>query len=308
MSPEAAPEATVIVVAYRSEDWLPRCLGALPAALAEHSHEVVIVDNDSPDASAEVVRRQFPDARLLEPGRNLGFGRAVDLAAEHARGRWLVLLNPDTEPLPGSLDALLDFAEQRPGAGIVGGRTLTEDGEVDPSSCWGLPSLWSRVCFALGLSTVFRRHPLLDPESLGSWDRDSVREVGMVTGCLAAIDRALWDRVGGFDDRFWMYGEDADLNFRLRALGYRPAITPAAVVVHAVGGSAPTMGDKRVQVLRSKVTLDRLHAPRWERAPRRALLLVGTAVRALAERLGLVDADGWEAAWRRRGEWRGGYQ
>jgi GT2 family glycosyltransferase len=306
-SPGACPEASVLIVTYRSEPWIARCLGALPAALSEHSHEVLVVDNASPDGTVGVIREQFPDVRLTEAGDNLGFGRAVNLAAASARGRWLVLLNPDTEPLPGSLDALLDFAASRPGAGIVGGRTLTEGGEVDPSSCWGTPTLWSRTCFALGLSTVFNRHPLLDPESLGGWDRDSVREVGMVTGCLAAVDRDVWQRVGGFDERFWMYGEDADLNLRLRALGFRPTITPAAEVVHAVGASAPTRGEKRVQVLRSKVTLDRLHAPRWQRRPRQLLLAFGSALRAAGERLGIVADNGWTAAWDRRHDWLRGY-
>lgn len=303
---EPTPEASVLVVAYRSEDWLPRSLGAIPAAMAGTDHEVIVVDNASPDDSARVVREQFPDALLLEPGENLGFARAVNLAARHARGDWLVLLNPDTEARPSSLDELLAFARGRPGAGIVGGRTVDEHGVVDPSSCWGLPTLWSRVCFATGLSTVLRGHPLFDPESLGEWQRDSVREVGMVTGCLAAIDRRLFLDLGGFDERFWMYGEDADLNLRVRQRGLVPMITPDAEVVHAVGASAPTRGDKRVQVMRSKVTLDRLHAPAWQRALRVALLWLGVAVRAALARL-LGRDDGWVHAWNQRRRWIGGY-
>jgi GT2 family glycosyltransferase len=104
-----------------------------------------------------------------------------------------------------------------------------------------------------------------------------------------------------------MYGEDADLSLRLRASGFRPAITPEAEVVHAVGASAPTRGEKRVQVLRSKVTLDRLHAPRWQWRLRLLLLALGTAVRAAGERLGLVDDNGWTAAWARRHDWLRGY-
>ena len=265
------------------------------------------MDNASPDRSAEVVSERFPSARLLEPGDNLGFARAVDLAAHEARGRWLLLLNPDTEALPGSLDALVDFGGRKPQAGIVGGRTLSEDGSVDPSSCWGLPTLWSRVCFALGLSTAFRGNRFVDPESLGRWERDSEREVGMVTGCLALIDRQLWNAIDGFDQRFWMYGEDADLNLRLRRLGYRPAITPEATIVHAVGASAPTRGDKRVQVLRSKVTLDRLHAPAWQRTLRVALLALGAWLRARLAARRDDSGDGWPEAWERRAEWLDGY-
>jgi len=299
------PDASIIIVAYRSEDWLRRSLGALPEA-CRRPYEVIVVDNDSPDDSAGVVRREFPDAVLLEPAHNLGFARAVNLAARRARGRWLVLLNPDTEAHPGSLDALLDHAEAYPDAGVVGGRTLDEHGCVDPSSCWGVPSTWSTFCFATLLSTAFPRHRVLDPESLGRWERDDSREVGVVTGCLAAVRRDVWERLGGFDERFWMYGEDADLAVRMRAVGYRPRITPDAVVTHAVGASSSSRASKRVQVMRSKVTLARLHAPRWSRDVRVGLLVVGVALRAV---LGRVSGrgDGWEEAWRRRGEWLPGY-
>ena len=97
------------------------------------------------------------------------------------------MLNPDTELVGDTLAALLAYAQAHPHAGLIGGRTLSPDGELDPGSCWGAQSLWSLVCFASGLSTVFRGSRIFNPESLGSWPRDSARQVDIVTGCLCLV-------------------------------------------------------------------------------------------------------------------------
>src|SRR5204862_7187826 len=122
-------------------------------------------------------------------------------------------------------------------------------GAVDPKSCWGAPTLWSLVCFASGLSTLFPRTRLFDPESLGRWPRDTEQEVDIVTGCLLLTRRNVWDELGGFDERFWVYGEDADFCLRAAGRGWRPAITPRATVVHVVGASSASEYDKKDLVL-----------------------------------------------------------
>ncbi|WP_219995803.1 hypothetical protein, partial [Schumannella sp. 10F1B-5-1] len=105
----------------------------------------------------------------------------------------ILLLNPDTLVRRGSIAALVAFADEHPEYRVYGGRTLRPDGGLDPSSCWGEPTAWSLICFATGLSTVFHRTRLFDPESLGRWQRDTVREVPVITGCLLLISRADWD-------------------------------------------------------------------------------------------------------------------
>ena len=161
------------------------------------------------------------------------------------------------------------------------------------------------------LSTVFKNSRLFDPESLGGWERDTVREVGIVTGCLLLAPRAVWQRLGGFDLRFFMYGEDADLAMRAWAAGYRPAITPDSVVTHEVGVSSASRPDKLMMLMRGKVTLLRKH---W-RSPRRELgirlLLAGVGLRALAP-TSMTGKNGgrpgaWREVWRARRGWLEGY-
>jgi GT2 family glycosyltransferase len=272
---------------------------------------VIVVDNASGDGTADMIGADFPQVRLIALDENLGFAAGTNLAAGAAAGEHVMLLNPDTVVHEGAIANLVGFARRRPEHGLYGGRTLRPSGTVDPGSCWAQPTLWSLFCFATMLTTVFRGSAVFDPESLGGWERDSVREVGIVTGCLLLAPRTVWERLGGFDLRFFMYGEDADLAIRAWRAGYRPAITPDSVVTHEVGVSSASRPDKLILLLRGKVTLFRKH---W-RSPRRQLavllLLTGVAVRAFAPAF-LSGRNGgepsaWREVWRTRELWLSGY-
>jgi GT2 family glycosyltransferase len=242
--------------------------------------------------------------RLHYSEQNLGFGRACNLAVTLASAPRVVLLNPDAVVRPGCIDALVDALDRHPGAGIVGGRTVRPDGSLEPSSCWGRPTLWSLFCFATGLSTAMRGSAVFDPESMGGWARDTERRVDIVTGCLLAIDRSTWDLLGGFDERFFMYGEDADLSLRAHKMGFLPRITPQAVAVHAVGASSDRKAQKNRLLMTGKATLARTL---WSGAGLRValvLLEIGVIMRATGERLMRVQSPAWrplqaDRAWTR---------
>jgi GT2 family glycosyltransferase len=308
------PEVSVLLVGYRTREELGRCLPSLFDNSPDVDMEVVLVDNASDDGTDELVQSTYPQIKLISLERNIGFARAVNLAAEAASGEYLLLLNPDTEVLPGAVAALISFARANPQAGLVGGRTLTAERRTEPSCAWGRPTLWSTFCFAAGLSTAFRGHRLFDPESLPGWDRDTVREVGAVTGCLLLCSDRTWRELGGFDPRYFMYGEDIDLAMRAAEAGYRPAITPAAEVIHTIGASSSVPTTRRVMIMRGKVSILEQHWP-----PRRARLGVALLAGGVGLRagLGLVrkrlrggvtsEQESWIGAWKHRSEWLGGY-
>jgi N-acetylglucosaminyl-diphospho-decaprenol L-rhamnosyltransferase len=303
------PEVSILIVAFRNPDLTLACLESIYAETSDVRFEVLVHDNESDDGTPDAIARSFPQVDLSRDQGNLGFARANNLLARRARGEYLLLLNPDTLVLDGAVQRLVRAARERPGRVPLGGRTLRPDGTVDPSSCWGLMTVWSLTCFALGLTSLAPRSRLLDPESLGRWERDSEREVGIVTGCLALVPRDTWRTLGGFDETFWLYGEDADLSMRARRAGFRPTITPEATITHVVGASSAARGDKVVLVLRSKATLIRKH---W--APLRqpigvGLLVAGVGLRAVMERAARRPPArrGWGHAWRARGEWTRGF-
>jgi GT2 family glycosyltransferase len=306
--------ASVVVVTYRCRDVARACLASLYEGTGGVSFEVIVVDNASEDGTEQMVREEFPQARLFALEDNIGFGQAVNLAAEHANGEFLLLLNPDTVVHAGMVEELVGFARRLPEPAICGGRTLRPDGRLDPGSCWGAPTLWSLFCFATMLSTAFKGSRLFDPESLGGWKRDSVRDVDIVTGCLLLAPRLLWLELGGFDARFFMYGEDADLSLRAAGAGVRRVITPDAVVTHEVGVSSESRPDKVMLLFRGKATLLRKH---WGPVRSRigvALLVSGVGLRTLealipgrSRTAGRRRASAWPAVWRARSDWVRGY-
>ena len=308
-NPAAQVDVSVVIVNYNTRELTSACLASIPVAAVTARIEVIVVDNASSDGSAQHFHDTFPDVAVLQSGRNGGFGWACNLGAAAARGRWVLLLNSDTVARPGVIDELVKLATERPDAMIYGGRTFTPDGALDPRSCWGAPTMWSTFCYGLGLSTAFKDNRLFDPESLGRWQRDSVREVGIVTGCLLMIDKARWDELGGFDEQFFMYGEDADLNFRVRALGGRPVITPAAQVTHVYGASSVNRLGKLELLFTGKSLLFRKMWPGRRGDLAIALLRLGVGVRAalrLARHPGSGQQDPLVALWRRRAQWSAG--
>ncbi len=215
------PTATVLMVSFNTKDRILQSLRSLADSGVERL-EVVVVDNGSTDGSAAAIAEQFASVRLIRSAENLGFGPAVNLAARSAAQGPLILLNPDTTVLPGSLGTLIDFAHEHPEHRLYGGRTLRPDQTLDPSSCWGDPSLWSLFCWAAGLSSVFRRSPIFDPESLGHWNRDTVREVPIVTGCLLLISKRDFELLGGFDENVLPVRRGRRLQFAGAAGGAAP--------------------------------------------------------------------------------------
>lgn len=308
-------DISVVIVSYHCRDEVIACLESIPVGSRASTVEVIVLDNDSRDGTVEAIAERFPDVKLLAEETNLGFARGVNKAAEQATGEFLVLLNPDTVVHASSFDSLVEFARKNPQHGLYGGRTVNPDGTTHPGSCWGAPSLWSLTCFATMLSTMFKRSRIFDPESLGRWQRDTVREVDIVTGCLLLVPLALWRELGGFDPRYFMYGEDVDLALRARALGYRPAITPDAVVTHEIGVSSESRPEKFRLVLQGKVTVIDRHWSPLRRRLGRTLLVAGVGTRALVATLtrrGAGTGSGagaatWRQLWRERASWLAGF-
>ena len=303
-------DAAVIIVSYNTGHLIRDCLRSVLDERGALDQRVIVIDNGSTDDSLAAIS-EYPDVEPIDAGENLGFARAVNRAAETADAEFVVLLNPDTVVLHHAIERLVEFARAHPGHGLYGGRAVQRDGSLEISSCWGLPTLWSMTCFALGLTTLLRGSALFDPESLGNWKRDTIREVGMVTGCLLLAPIATWRELGGLDERYFMYGEDADLAFRAHAAGYRPIINPDACIVHDVGGASASSRDRSRLLFRGKATLLRDHFHGWRRPVVLAELLVGVALRTAIASIGPGKrhraAEGWQQVWRDRRLWIGGY-
>ncbi len=309
------PDISILLIAYNTRDLIQRCLTTVEENKGDVSLEIIVADNHPGDGTKEMLAEEFPQVRYFDTGGNLGFARGVNFAATKATAGYLLLLNPDTEVKPGTFEALLELADRRPDGGLYGGRTLNEHGELDPGSCWGETTLWSLTCFATGLSAAFKDSMRFNPEELPGWQRDTEREVGYITGCLELVSRKVWDELGGFDEDFWMYGEDADLARRARELGYNPMITPDAEIIHYVGASSPNRAHKVILRLTGDVTAVRKGWTGWRQRYAVAALQAGAALRGLTYEF-LARATGgrkssgryWYEVWSRRDEWLKGWE
>src|ERR1051326_4728390 len=170
-------ELTIIVVSYNTRDTTLECIRSVLEHVSCESYEILVFDNASTDGSAMALRERFGGRlKLIESTENLGFARGNNLAAAQARGRRLLLLNPDTVVLEQAIDNLLTFAHANPECRIWGGRTVFADGTLNPTSCWGAATLWSIFCFATGL-TKCAQSRLFNSEGYGGWKRDPERSV-----------------------------------------------------------------------------------------------------------------------------------
>ncbi len=305
-------ELAIIVVSYNTREMTLACLRSI-FDQTETRARVIVVDNASSDGSAEAVSHAFPQAELIALNENIGFARANNLAAEGAREDLLLLINPDTVVLDGAIDKLVAFARTREAAGIWGGRTVFADGRLNPASCWSRVTPWSVSCRVLGLTRMMPCVTLFNPEGLGGWRRDTVRSVDIVSGCFFLIRREVWSRLDGFDASYFMYGEEADLCLRARAIGCRPVVTPEATIVHHGGASERYRSEKAVRLLAAKITLIRRHWPVWTRWYGVGAYATWAWARAMADSLrstisrSETNRDGWRSVWSRRHEWRAGY-
>lgn len=308
------PALTVIIVSHKTRDLTLKALETLYGT-TKTPFETILFDNASDDGTVESVAAQFPQVEVIASPENIGFARANNIAAARANADWLLLLNPDTECHADAVDNLLAFSLAHPEAGITGGRTVFPDGTLNIASCWMRMTPWSTFCNATGLRSMFPKSQWFNFEAIGGWQRDTVREVDIIVGCFLMIPRTLWQRLGGFDLRYFMYGEEADLCLRAKSLGYRPMITPDAQIMHLVGASSKSSRvNHYVMIAKARVTLIQDHWPATTVAFGRAMMTLWAGLRAyglsaLARTTGRKKetAKVWRAIWDDRANWLQGY-
>ncbi len=279
------PALDVVIVAYRSRD----CLSAALAALARHAAlpiDVVVVDNASGDGSLDALRREHPGARVVANERNAGFAVACNQGWRAATAPLVLFLNPDAEVRPGAVAAMAAPFEARADVGVVGPRTTNPDGTVQISTGADLSLLTERRQRRLVRGVASRqRRALARADALHAREH----EPDWVSGSCLMIRRACLEAVGGFDEGFFLYEEDADLCRRVRAAGWRVLFTPAAEVVHQLGRSMESDRHRaRFEYDRSHLRYYRKHDGRLAVAVLRGLFFGRGAVTWLA---GLLRRD-----------------
>ena len=229
------PELSVVIVSYRCGALLDECLTSLAANRADVDMEVEVVDNASGDDTVEVSRRHaWVTTTALD--ENVGFARANNVAMDRARGRAVLVLNPDTVVPPGALRACLDELWRDPAVGLLSPRLIDREGRLDRRCHRGFPTLWSSFCYFTTLDRVFRG-ARSQRYTMGHLPETEAADVEAVSGAFMLMPRDAMVVVGGFDEQFFMYAEDIDLSLRFIEHGYRVRYWPGVDVVHVGAGS-----------------------------------------------------------------------
>lgn len=253
------PDASVVIVSFNTRDILRSCLTSLYEAITDREVEVIVVDNASGDGSSDMVAAEFPGVRLIPSQVNLGFAAGNNAAFRVARGRHVILLNPDTLLSADALERAISHMDAAPAVGIAGGRLLNRDGKDEPAAR-RFPSAVNDFLALSGLAARFPRSRFF-----GRFDRtwappSEAADVDWVPGAFAVIRREALDTVGYFDERFFLYYEEVDLCRRIKAAGWRVSYWPDIIIHHWGGESSKTLTDQAFSSSGSQLTLWRMRS------------------------------------------------
>ncbi len=230
-------DLSIVIVNYNVRVFLESCLTSVTKALDGISGEIIVVDNASEDGSVEMIRQKFPGVTLIANQVNVGFGKANNQGAQQAQGEFLFLLNPDTIVQEDTFHTVIEFFKITPDAGLVGCKVLNPDGTLQPACRRSFPTPWVAFTKIVGLSSIFPSVPLFSRYNLSYLNPDKTYEVDAVSGSCMAIRKSVFEKITGFDEQFFMYGEDLDICFRIKQAGWNVYYLHTTQIIHYKGES-----------------------------------------------------------------------
>ncbi len=251
-----SPAVSIIIVNYFSADCLEKCLSHLLQARPKGGMEIIVVNN-SPGEPLDDLQAAHPQIILIKAEENLGFGPACNLGFSKARGKFVLLINPDAFIEPEAVNQAISYMQDHPRVGVVGGQLVDEEGNWQPSARM-FPTFFDKFFMLSGLAARFEKNRVLGRMDMTWWDHMEPREVDWVVGAFFMVRAEVFKALGGFDPRYFLYYEELELCRRVKAYGFEVHYVPS-IRVHHIGG-ASSDGDHMDDnaVLDSQVTLFRL--------------------------------------------------
>ncbi|MEW6506533.1 MAG: glycosyltransferase [Bacteroidota bacterium] len=247
-------DLSIIIVNYNVKEFLLNLLQSIENAKNNYALEIIVVDNASDDGSVELIKEKYPYVKLIVNKTNVGFGSANNQALEIACGKYFLLINPDAIVKENTFKEMIEFFERTQDAGISGCKVLNPDGTLQLACRRGFPGPWTSFTKVMGLSRLFPNSRLFARYNLTYLDENQTYEVDAVSGAFMMIRKELYQKIGGFDQQFFMYGEDLDLCYRTQKSGYKVFYVHTTEIIHFKGEST-----KRSRMDETKVFYDAMH-------------------------------------------------
>tara|TARA_Y100000589_G_scaffold331027_1_gene382713 strand:+ start:30639 stop:32222 length:1584 start_codon:yes stop_codon:yes gene_type:complete len=230
-------QLSVIIVNYNVRYFLEQCLKSVTKAIENIDAEVFVVDNNSSDNSMQMVKEKFPNVKCIENKENVGFSKANNQAILQSKGKYVLLLNPDTIVEEDTFEKCIAFMDKTPEAGGLGVKMIDGHGKFLPESKRGLPTPAAAFYKIFGLSTIFPHSKKFSKYHLGYLPEDEINEIEILSGAYMLLRKSVLDEVGLLDETFFMYGEDIDLSYRIIKGGYKNYYFPETKIIHYKGES-----------------------------------------------------------------------
>ena len=230
-------ELSIIVVNYNVKHFLEQCLQSVYVSAKHISSEVIVVDNNSVDGSVEMIKNNFPNTIIINNKKNVGFSKANNQAIKIAKGSIVLMLNPDTVIQEKTLKYVLNFINITNNVGAVGIKMVDGKGNFLPESKRSLPKPSTAFYKIFGLSRVFPNYKKFGKYHLNFLDKDKIHEIDVISGAFLMTKKSVLEEVGFLDERFFMYGEDIDLSYRIQKKGYINYYLPDHSIIHYKGES-----------------------------------------------------------------------
>ena len=247
-------DLSIIIVNYNVKEFLQTLLHSIERASSNITNEVIVVDNASDDGSVELIKNKFQSVNLIENKSNVGFGRANNQALKIARGTFILLINPDAVVSEDTFDKMISFFKENPDAGLAGCKILNADGSLQLACRRSFPGPWTSFTKVTGLSNLFPNSKLFARYNLTYLDENNTYEVDAISGSFMMMRKEVYKKIGGFDERFFMYGEDLDICYRVQQTGYKVYYVHSTQIIHYKGEST-----KRSDLDETKVFYNAMH-------------------------------------------------
>lgn len=283
-------DVSIIIVSWNVRELLGTCLSSIYRSLASSTiqAEVIVVDNNSHDGSAKMVAQDFPDAIVLPNEANLGFTKANNQGIALAKGRYILILNPDTEVAPSALSTLLKYADSHPDVAVIGPKLVFPDGSVQ-SSRRRFPNLLTGCIESTVLQRLFPNHNTLRRYYVLDTADDDVQEVDWVVGACMLVRREVVMQVGAFDERFFMYSEELDWCYRIKKAGWKVVYLPTAKVTHyEAKSSEQNLLGRNMYFHDSKCSFYEKHFGAWQGGLMRCVVLLNFGFQIAEDVLKLI--------------------
>tara|TARA_R100000908_G_scaffold35437_1_gene16183 strand:+ start:3247 stop:5334 length:2088 start_codon:yes stop_codon:yes gene_type:complete len=241
---DRAIDISVVIVNYKVKEYIANLLNSLQRSAEDLTLEIFVVDNASGDDSIPYLKKRFPDVHYIQNEENVGFGIANNQAIEKAQGKYTLIINPDTLVSEDTLETLVSHMEENEKCGAAGCKILNPDGTFAPESRRSVPAIWSAACKVFGLNSLFPKSKLFGKYYLSWLGEDEPSKVPVLSGSFMFWRTGVLKKLGGFDERFFMYGEDIDLCYRIQETGYHIDYVPDTSIIHYKGESTKK-GDLR---------------------------------------------------------------